>query len=522
MVAPFLLSPRPGGRLWRAATAWTSDPDRTVPALLVLFVLVWTAYSSLSRYNLDLHGDMVENYAWGIAWQLGYYKHPPLFSWIAAAWFEIFPREKIFYHLLASANVGVALLALWRISRRFLDGNQQILLVASAFFLPCLTFLAANYNATSAMLPFWSLTVLFYIRTLERRSAVDAVLTGAIAAAAVLVKYHSVVIPLTLAAHMLIDPRARRLLLSPLPWLATLAGFAVLSPHLVWLVRMDFPTLRYAEAQGDILLDAVTSAASFVPVMLLYALPAFGFLGLLRRPGDGLPVIAVAQITALRATLAGRAFLAALVLPAAFTMILGIITEGKLSSLWTIPFFALLPLPIVLCLPKAAARRAPTQGLLMVAAYSIVLLGIAPFIRDATLDRARSYAAVPLADIAGAGQKVWHDRTGRRLTIVAGTRAPIVNAFAFHAPDRPFAVQAMSLESTPWVTPAMIAADGAMAICDVRDAACVEQARTLLGHIDETTPLSVPAVPGAAGPESWTYTLLLRHPGQAGQNGPGS
>ena len=507
MIAPFSF-----GAVRSAATAVGQRPGRTVAVLIVLFVLFWTAYSSISRYNLDVHGDMVENYAWGIAWQLGYYKHPPLFSWIVAAWFEVFPRKQIFYHLLASASVGVTLAALWRISLRFLDANQQILLVASAFFLPCLTFLVANYNATSAMLPFWAVTFLFYIRTLERRRALDAVLTGAFAALAILAKYQSIVLPLTLATHLLLDREARPLLKSSLPWLAGLAGMVVLAPHVAWMVRMNFPTLRYAADQGNGFIDSLASSATFVPIMVLYALPAVAFLGVFRRPGDGMPLFAFGQIAALRATLAGRALLAALALPIIFTILLGLLAEGELSSLWTIPFFAVMPVAIVLLLPRPAARRAPTLGLLVMGLYCATLLVIAPFIRGETLERARSNSEVPFSAISREAQQIWRNETGRGLAVVAGTEPALANAFAFYAPDRPHIIQAMSLENTPWVTPEMIARDGAMAICEAEDTDCATRSAALLGRIDKTVPLTVAAVPGAGGSSEWTFALLLRLP----------
>jgi 4-amino-4-deoxy-L-arabinose transferase-like glycosyltransferase len=503
-----------GGAGGHGLRAFLENAGRTVPVLLACFAVFWTAYASLSRTNLDIHGDMVENYAWGIAWQAGYYKHPPLFAWIAAGWFEVFPREEIFYRLLSAVNVTVALAALWRLSRRFLDDRQQILLVATAFFLPPLTFLASNYNATSAMLPFWALTVLFYVRTLERGRVADAVLAGAFAGLAMLVKYHSAVLIMALIAHLLLDRRARALLASPLPWLAALAGLAVLAPHLAWLVGADFPTLRYAADQGDTFGSAVVSAVTFVPVLVLYSLPALLFLATFRRLGDGLPLFAFDQVGRLRGTPEGRAVLAAMVLPVLFTMALAIATRGKLSSLWTIPFFSLLPLGLVLLLPRPAARHAPTLGLLAVAVYCAVLFLVAPFARDATLARARGSAATPLSAIARQAQDIWRERTGRPLEIVAGADATVANAFSFYASDRPFAVQAMSLQATPWVTPAMIERDGALAICRAGDAACIEAADRVLGGADEAVALSVPALAGAGGPRSWDYVLHLRRPGR--------
>ncbi len=122
--------------------------------LIALSVVLWTLYAEITSFNLDLHGDMVENYAWGINWQAGYYKHPPLFAWITAAWFLVFPEGDFAYRLLASVNVAVGLAGLWLLARRLLPERLVLPALCIAFFLPPLTTLAANYNANSGMIPF--------------------------------------------------------------------------------------------------------------------------------------------------------------------------------------------------------------------------------------------------------------------------------------------------------------------------------------------------------------------------------
>ncbi len=244
--------------------------------VIVVYVVFWTLQTTLSSINLDAHGDMVENFAWGIGWQLGYYKHPPFFAWMSAVWFLVFPRANVFYYLLSTTSVAVAMWAMWRISTRVFDRNQQILVVASVFFLPPLTFLAQNYNATSAMLPLWALTFLFYLRLIERRSPLDAILLGLIAALAILAKYHSSVLLLAIAAHAMVDREVRPIFRTPLPWLTVLAGGLALTPHLVWMIGNDFITVRYASEQGSgNWTDALAYATRFPLAILLYALPRF-------------------------------------------------------------------------------------------------------------------------------------------------------------------------------------------------------------------------------------------------------
>src|SRR5690606_1471898 len=80
-----------------------------VALLIGAFILIWTVYPTFTRINLDQYGDMLENYAWGIGWQWGYFKHPPFFTWTTAAWFEIFPNADWAYYLLSALNAGLAI-----------------------------------------------------------------------------------------------------------------------------------------------------------------------------------------------------------------------------------------------------------------------------------------------------------------------------------------------------------------------------------------------------------------------------
>ena len=50
--------------------------------LVVCATLFWTVYPQLTQLNLDPFRDMLENHAWGIRWQWGNSKHPPLFGWL--------------------------------------------------------------------------------------------------------------------------------------------------------------------------------------------------------------------------------------------------------------------------------------------------------------------------------------------------------------------------------------------------------------------------------------------------------
>lgn len=489
-------------------------PAWKVLALVAGFIAFWTVYASLSRYNLDLHGDMAENFAWGIGWQLGYYKHPPLFAWISAAWLSIFPRSNFFYHMLSAANLALAVWAMWRISTRFFSASQQLLLVAGAFVLPPLTFLGLNYNATSAMAPFWALTFLSYIRLLERRKGLDAFLLGVFAGLAMLTKYHSAVLILAILVHALYDREVRPLLLTRLTLLASLGGLLMFGPHLWWMVQNDFITVSYAAEQGPgDWVGTLFYAVRFLPAVMVYAAPLVVLLFLQRSWRDGLPLFAIDQWRAIWLRPTGRALFTTALLPALLTMALGVGLDARVSSLWSLPFFVFLPFPLIALLPQELAKRNRRRVPIVVAVYGLVMLMSGPFVRESTLAEGRSNAAMPIEQIANDAERLWREAVGKPLKVVGGEFQLFANGTAFYGPDRPFAIQVNSLALTPWVSPQLVAQDGAAYICRTAPlAVCRQIAIALFGNVDQEIPFTVPAPAGAGGLPNWDLVLLVRRP----------
>src|SRR3981189_2399327 len=97
-----------GGRVEPLLDA-LSDParrERTVVAVLMAYVGLWTLYGTLAKGSQDIHSDMSEQFARSreLAW--GYPKHPPLGMAIVRVWFAVFPTVDWAYYLLAMVTAG--------------------------------------------------------------------------------------------------------------------------------------------------------------------------------------------------------------------------------------------------------------------------------------------------------------------------------------------------------------------------------------------------------------------------------
>src|SRR5215467_565799 len=139
-----------------------ADParrERTVVAVLLSYVALWTLYGAIAKSSQDIHADMSEQFALSRELSFGYPKHPPLAMVVVRAWFSVFPTADWAYYLLAMANVGFALWIAWRVSARFLDGEKRVVGLALLTLAPSdydnarVVILTIPLDPTSAYVP---------------------------------------------------------------------------------------------------------------------------------------------------------------------------------------------------------------------------------------------------------------------------------------------------------------------------------------------------------------------------------
>lgn len=491
-----------------------STTTRALAWMVFGFVAVWTLYATLSRLNLDGHGDMVENYAWGITWSAGYYKHPPLFAWIVAAWFTVFPNADWAYYLLSMTNAAVAIVAVYFLSRRYLDAERGYLAAVVLMLAPPYMFLAIKYNASSAMLPFWPLVTLCYLRMIERRTLGSSVLLGLVAAAAMLSKYYSALILLALLAHTLWDRDARALLKTAWPYAALAVMLAAMSPHLLWLARHDYLPMQYAADQGiDDWGKIIEKAFAFLVALPLYFILSFAMLLVVwwtardRWAGYG------PRFGKLWRSSEGRLLILVCLLPLLLTFGLGLAMKARVSSVWGLPIGFAWTILLLCLLPAgnvAIARRVATT---FIVGMWIVMLAVSPLVRYGNAKAEKHTENAPLSLLAEQATDLWRQRYDRPVAYVGGDLF-YANATSFYSPDHPIALQNNSFELTPSVSPDQIRRDGLLLVYRDRSDGPETLADTFPGAVllEEIT------LPGktfmGVEPREFRYRVLAVPPGE--------
>lgn len=223
---------------------------RIIAALAVYFVL-WALLPPVLTASYPL--DVVEGIYWGREGEWGYYKHPPLSSWVLYAFARVFGVFGPF--VLSQLAVALTLWLVYRLGRAVLGRERALLgtvLLLGVFYY---TWPSLEFNHNIAQLPVWAAIIYSLYRALQHDRLRDWLLFGALAGAGMLVKYSVAILLATVVLYSLATHH-RRLWLTPRPWLALALAAAVFASNVYWLWAHEWLPFAYAqqraaEAGGD-------------------------------------------------------------------------------------------------------------------------------------------------------------------------------------------------------------------------------------------------------------------------------
>ena len=439
---------------------------------------VWTLAAWASRGNLDLAGDMVENYVWGIEWQRGYAKHPPLFAWVSAAWFSVLPRADWAYFALSALNAALGLAGVAALASRFMARERAMVAALLLAVSPLYTTLAIKFNANAVLLSVWPWAAVFFVAHMQGGRRRDAAACGALTALALLGKYFSVVLVIALVLAALAVPAWRARLRGAGPWVALAAAALVLAPHLAWLVEHQFLTLRYASQRSEGEFGAaLLRLANYTVAQVGYLLPSALLLWFAVAPGRRREAV-VLMLRGLGQP-ARQAPLWWLAL-APMIAVAAVAASARLpmASVWGMAqWFAL---PALWLAVLAAQGITPRTGALRRAlpVYWAAVLLLGGVVGYVEAQRGAPGAVEPRAELAHAVHRLWRERTGRDLPIVAGAGATTMSiVFYGSRPTRWW--NPGDPATTPWLGAADWQRDGGVIVCADADGACRDLARQL-------------------------------------------
>lgn len=220
---------------------------------IVVNAIVWWIIQVISKPSLDSYGDMIEVYAWAQHWLLGSSKHPQFLPWVVHIWYFVAPESVASYYALSALNLALGMVGIAALGRAAgLDQRQVLIALAvQALAFPYLT-LAGKLNMNAILLVMWPWTAHAFLRLTQNKGRAQllwAVWLALVSAAAIMSKYYSVVLLISLLGASLM-PQLRRLWRGPAPYVFLAFLIVMLMPHIYWL-NEHRDALGYASEQGS-------------------------------------------------------------------------------------------------------------------------------------------------------------------------------------------------------------------------------------------------------------------------------
>jgi 4-amino-4-deoxy-L-arabinose transferase-like glycosyltransferase len=251
--------------------------DFTAAALILVYCIIWISLRLLVSRTMEL--DEAEQFIAAKVMALGYSGQPPLFTWILHV--VAFPFGMTIVTILA---VKYALLfcfyfSCYHIARTFWRPGKSLVVTGALLLFPTYSY-EFNRNLTHTILlaAMASVTFLIFVRLLEKKTAARYLLFGAVIGLGILSKYNIVFLLFAIVMASLSTKKGRAVLFDKRMLLSAALGILIVMPHVLWLIRRDFPSVHEAFSKAHAGQIAPGWPLGLVAVVLSSLVEAFAFL----------------------------------------------------------------------------------------------------------------------------------------------------------------------------------------------------------------------------------------------------
>lgn len=387
--------------------------------------------------------------------------------------------------LAAALHSALFSLFLFLAGRRLFGGRTALLAVAAMLVTPLFALGQTVVTPDGPLLAGWAAAFYFTVRALDEERGPWLLAAGAAAGLACLGKYPGFLLFPQILAVLLLDPRGRRLLRTPWPWLGVLLAAAVFSPVVLWNLRHDWASIGFQTRgrAGQVTGLHPQLTGRFLGLQALAASPVL------------FAVMLVASAAAVRRW-RDPAFRRCALFSAPFlVMLLAVSPFHWVKMNWGAPAY-----PAALLAAAAFYRERPERWRALAAAAVGVALFASAFMHLVPLVPALPF---PARDETTSG---WTELAARveaervRLggdPFVAGCDYKTASELAFHLPGRPETQSASAfgepgLQYGYWLDRVPLAGREGLVVFDPRDRnRCRERARETCRPFEPLEPLAV-------------------------------
>ena len=316
---------------------------------LSVHLVLWTVVPTLVNQNLPL--DTIEALAWGSNLDWGFNKHPPASAFFVEIFYQLFGAQDWSYYFLSQIFVIISFYFVFKLSNEFLNNLKlsliSVLILEGIYFY---NFTTPEFNVNVAQLPFWTITIYFTWKVLNKKEplVLDLVLLGIFAAIGFLSKYLFLYLLISidlLFFYLIFIAKDRNF---KFKYLISLEVFLLLLiPHLVWLINNDFVTIMYGLARTG---ASEFEIANHIINPILFLLKQIGIL----IPFFVLCFFLINKIK-FKINMKDKKLLFLIftsLVPIALMFITSVITGSKIRTMWMTPFYLFQGLLVVYLFKK--------------------------------------------------------------------------------------------------------------------------------------------------------------------------
>lgn len=308
-----------------------------VAMLCIGQILLWSVLGGLNYTGPEI--DSAEQFVWAFSMENGYWKHPPLPSWIMHGLMQVFGPSVMLPLVAAQTSIVLALALTWRLGCEFMSPARSLIAMALTSLVTYHNIGGDSFNHNTVLLPFQAATLLLFYLASRRQMVHLWALAGLFAGLSMLVKYVALLPLVGLLVYFALD-RSLHTRQSLRGLLLAFAAFAVvLVPHLLWLRATNFLPFRYAQGVTQELpgvLATLRGLADFGLTQILRLLPFL--LGLWLVVKSSRPALAAfAPTPAPTKPIAANDRLFVWICacaPLLITMAIGLVSETALQARW--------------------------------------------------------------------------------------------------------------------------------------------------------------------------------------------
>ncbi|MCJ0763252.1 glycosyltransferase family 39 protein [Variovorax terrae] len=437
------------------------------PAFAALTVAGWVVLACC--VNPAQFADSIEQYNWAHSLELGYWKHPPLPTWLMALAICLMGASPATAYLLAALCLAGCAFCTWKIAQRLLPPGSSAPAIAVVLWSlhQGFSWRAQTYNHNTVLVLAIAAMVWATLVAVQSRRLLHWGIVGLLAGAALLSKYQAVVPILGVLfvlwrIGVLRGPQGQRRGVA----LALLVACAVFLPHLLWSLQHGLPSYQYFKQSAPVLgySERIVRWLSFLTNQLRFHLPMLAALGVAVLFARARP--AEPSTGAANSTLVTQWFWGLVGIP--FLVLMAIVLLGgvKLQSFWGLQTMQFVPLLIAWQISRLPFRIRLKP--LVFAALAIHLAGAFLYMRSissptaqrslTSADRifpARTMAARALAD--------WQAATTCPLRYVVGPgfEAGLISVYSGAYPS---VLEDGDFHKSPWIDRADLQRRGALII----------------------------------------------------------